>query len=329
LKVKEKIKDNSVLMGVLKRKGLVLFATLGLLVSLLVAGTAAWYTRVSKVTGLTLDVAQYDFNANYTSEEFILNTADYVATAERMCAPGTIGVIPIKVTNQGATAVNYTFAINTSGMAEEFKRRLRFFYFNQSGTEITINEDTAINGTLDAGSGEKEEYIYWEWVYDLNEKTYYDFINRRWVVNGFSTGNGKANTVTTYGRDVYTMAELYTNARGQDILGTVYSSTRAAIDAHDEFDTQVGLQKLNEVFTSAAVSGKTYTMIENISATSIRFNGDETGDPYTYETSVSAIQKAMEATITITGAQANPTAMTTGAVTTGTTKYISISAIHH
>ena len=91
----EKRRKGAVLGLSLKRKTLLLGVTFVLLIALIVAGTAAWYTRVSNVSGITMKVAEFDFNANFQSDDFQVNAFDFAAVDDFKAAPGAGGVIPI------------------------------------------------------------------------------------------------------------------------------------------------------------------------------------------------------------------------------------------
>ena len=196
-----------------KRKGLTALAALLLLVAVAVIGTLAWYTRISQVTGMTMKAAQFDFNANKSQEDFILDVNAYTNIDNHLAAPGTGGVIPIRVEaadtqgNPSEIDADYTISIDFSDMADEFQNRIRFFYYTADGAEHQLSpKDTTagIQGTLTRGQA-KYEYIYWEWVYKLDGSGWY-------CKNGIWTNGG----------------------------GTF---TSAETDAFDAFDSQIGLGK--------------------------------------------------------------------------------------
>lgn len=142
-----------------------------LLIVLGVYATIAWYTRLTNVTGLTFDAADFDFRAQYVTDSFIINVNDYLNIKGQEAAPGTGGIIPVLVSAEASeTAVDYSMNINREGMAPEFAERIRFFYYTKAedGTirEHTLGNGTAdIHGTLPPGTQELTEYLYWEWQY--------------------------------------------------------------------------------------------------------------------------------------------------------------------
>lgn len=185
----------------LKGKAIILLATGALLVVLLIAGTAAWWTRVSMVNQMTMKAANFDFKSNYSDASFIIQAKDFINIFDdenQKAAPGTAGVIPIVINAPDSDIeVAYSININTDGMDGAFKRRLRFFKIkaNDKGipvdeegnvivdgegkllpgktpVEYTLTSEKPIKGIVEPHE-ENIEYIYWEWVYDLNDKIYY------------------------------------------------------------------------------------------------------------------------------------------------------------
>jgi len=284
-----------------KRKGLATLGALLLLISVAILGTIAWYTRVSNVTGMTMDVAKFDFNANYAAEDdtFIINVGGYLDSTltNGKAAPGTKGVIPIRMSSGDSdTAVSYSLNLDFTEMADEFQNRLRFYYYTNEGTaaspvyELHVIEpstatqtSSAILGTLAAKgqSGEvKYEYIYWEWVYELDDDWFAD--NGKWY--------HKKNAAEVY--DYGTQ----TNLTGQQVFDAIYPSTEVATktDLFDEFDTELGTGKKNDTMV-CHYSGNAETKTADANA-----DGTE-GKLYAY-------QKAMMLKLHVTGAQAKPVA---------------------
>lgn len=153
----------------MKKKALLALASMGLLVIVLVYGTIAWYTNIANVTGLTFDVANFDFTVNYAADNFIIQIDDYLNVKDSKAAPGTGGVIPIKVSATGDVGATYAINLDFSDMAPEFMERIRFFYYtydsNTGYTEHVLDENAEdIDGTITA-AGSVTEYIYWEWMY--------------------------------------------------------------------------------------------------------------------------------------------------------------------
>ena len=169
----------------LTRKSILLIATGALLLVLLVVGAAAWYTRLTTVNKLTLDAANFDFKANYTDEDFIIYASDYINLEEKLAAPGTIGVVPLLVSAQDSDVdVQYTIKVDCSGMDSEFRRRIRYFYFDKDGNEKTFDGTNCISGTIARGTHEPQyEYVYWEWVYELSPESYYLPDQNQWKFN--------------------------------------------------------------------------------------------------------------------------------------------------
>lgn len=349
---KEEKKQNSdlgIIVEILKRKGLVAFASLGLLVSIIIMGTTAWYTKINDVSGITLNVAQFDFKADFTTEEFMLNAANYFATENNLCAPGTVGVIPIVLTTSGDTAVTYSLGIDTSEMADEFKARIRFFYVDkESEKQVSLNEGDAISYTFnkDSGSpasgapGSVTEYVYWEWVYELSEDKFYDYINKKWILTNPVTGEHYYETVKSDGTvenptTSVTLSSLYVynniDEAGQPNYQKAYASTKAAVEAFNDFDYKVGTGVFDKEFTSSgpALDGGEYKKEEKyMSTSSITYDTDGHAVEYDQKnTTVSAVQFAMQSKIMITGAQANPSEETELILGTGRTKYKPISEI--
>ena len=77
--------------SILLKKGVATIAAMSLLVALVIFGTLAWYTRIADVTGISLRAAQFDFNANYSNTDFVINVSDYLNVEEPYAAPGTGG----------------------------------------------------------------------------------------------------------------------------------------------------------------------------------------------------------------------------------------------
>lgn len=292
----------------LKRKGLATLGALFLLVSVIIIGTVAWYTRISNVTGMTMDVAKFDFNANYTGSDdvFTINVGGYLTStlAEGKAAPGTKGVIPIRMSSgKSETAVKYSLNLDFAEMADEFQNRLRFYYYINTGTAenpvyelhvidpATATEtSSAITGML-AASGEtgdtKYEYIYWEWMYELDDEWFAQ--DGKWYhkADGASERYSFDGNTDKTGRQVFDA--LYPDEIPE---GATENKRTAAIDAFDEFDTNIGLGKANDSLECTyARRSVTKTKDEDADGTS--------GKLYAY-------QKAMTLKLHVTGAQAKP-----------------------
>ena len=154
-----------------KRQGALLAVSVLLLMVLGVYATIAWYTRLTNVTGLTFDAADFDFRAQYVTDSFLIDVNDYMNVENQKAAPGTQGIIPILVSAENSgTDVDYSININKEGMAPELEERIRFYYYSEDA-DGSIREHTLgngaddIRGTLPAGTSERTEYLYWEWMY--------------------------------------------------------------------------------------------------------------------------------------------------------------------
>lgn len=149
----------------MKKKALLMLASLGLLTTVLIYGTIAWYTNIANVTGLTFDVAEFDFQVNYKPDHFVIQLDNYTNVSIDKAAPGTGGVIPVRVSATGDVGATYAINLDFSEMAPEFKERIRFYYYDKDGKEWLIDENTQdITGTI-ASNGSVTEFIYWEWIY--------------------------------------------------------------------------------------------------------------------------------------------------------------------
>ena len=104
----------------MKKKALLTLASLGLLVIVLVYGTVAWYTNIANVAGLIFNVAEFDFTVNYAADNFVIQVDEYLNVNTDKAAPGTGGVIPVKVTASGDVGATYAINLDFSAMAPEF-----------------------------------------------------------------------------------------------------------------------------------------------------------------------------------------------------------------
>lgn len=301
----------------LRRRGLALGAALALLVGVLIAGTVAWYTQLSNITGMTMKAAKIDIRANYVEDTVIINAGDYLNVSGNKAAPGTKGVIPIRLDAAGSEVdVDYTVSLNFSSMADEFKNRIRFYYYKEvDGTtyEVTVDPATAaatasaISGkvALGAVNAVNYEYIYWEWVYELDDDWFCS--DGVWYYKGEGEVDDPLRVDVTLETDKAEGAEtlfntLYpdTPASGGSQDDTVLSK---AIDDFDEFDSLIGTGEADEELTA-------------------HLNGEATDyqhDAGAVEGTVpnlKAYQQAMLVKLYVTGAQATP--IPTGA-TPGTT----------
>ena len=152
----------------MRKKTLLMLASLGVLVLVIAYASIAWYTNISNVAGMTFDVGKYDFQANYAGDNFLIQVDEYLNVDTDKAAPGTRGVIPIRVSAQGDVGAAYAINLDFSDMAQEFRDRIRFYYYtmeNNQVVEYVLDENAEdIVGTL-TSKGSITEYIYWEWIY--------------------------------------------------------------------------------------------------------------------------------------------------------------------
>lgn len=306
----EKEKKNVAVAAALKKKGILLIATTALLISVLVMGATAWYTRVSNVQGITMDVAKFNFNANYKNYDFVVDASDYSdKVSQYKIAPGGGGIIPIMVSAEGSdVAINYEIMLTMVETAPEFRERLHFYYYKADDptTKVTINgiiednvseevaAESKITGWLSQqdtnhsnNQWEKTEYIYWEWIYTLSKDCYY--VNGKWKTTT-NDAEFKADIVAEYTR-------LHPG------------ETKSAADIireHDNFDTEIALGHFDNVFTNAAIkdqSGQPVVMTKTTKEYYVHHEGQST-QPVTKD--ITAVQQAMQVKFLISGAQGTP-----------------------
>lgn len=269
--------EKNLFQRLVRRKGITVVVSLLLLVEVIILGTVAWYTRISNVTGMTMDVAEFDFNANYVEEDFIVSVDQYLNVASGKAAPGTGGIIPIRLgADNSEVAANYSINLDFSETADEFRDRIRFFYYTlEDGRYIlhnidpatSLNVGSALKGVVNTGEN-VYEYICWEWVYDLSGDGWFAS-DGRWYNGATSEGQAK-------------FAELYPTP--EDLT--------AAQDAFDAFDTLIGMQQAND------------TMDCSYSGVNTTISADEGADGSAGK--LYAYQKAMIVKLNITGASARP-----------------------
>lgn len=158
-------------MGELKRKGILLLLSALTLVSAGAYLTFAWYTKMTSVSGMVFDAAQWEFTANYEVSDFEINVNSYSSISQvsgkRMAAPGTAGEIPIVLGAKNSnTDVDYEIWIDKSTMSPEFQERI-YFYKDKARTQ-KFESTSPIVGTIPKGQ-ETEVTIYWEWVYEFSD----------------------------------------------------------------------------------------------------------------------------------------------------------------
>ena len=164
----------------MKKKALLTLASLGLLTTVLIYATIAWYTNIANVTGFTFDVATFDFQVNYAPDNFVIQVDDYLNVDTDKAAPGTGGVIPIRVSTTGEAGATYAINLDFSKMAPEFKDRIRFTYYTRDGAgnyvEHVLDENAediysgyyAYSGSpLPGGRNDQMDKLCMHGLYDL------------------------------------------------------------------------------------------------------------------------------------------------------------------
>lgn len=156
-------------MRLLEQKFILLILSAILLVAITIYATQAWFTKMTSVSGLRFDVAQWDFAANHLVDDRIINVYQYATLANQVAAPGTAGFIPIELSAlDSETDIDYYVTVDKSSMGKEFQDRI-FFYYKDETTNLQkpfLNEGGDLAGTLLRGQT-KEITIYWEWIYEL------------------------------------------------------------------------------------------------------------------------------------------------------------------
>jgi hypothetical protein len=156
-------------MRMIEQKFILLVLSLTLLVAVTFYATQAWFTKMTSVSGLRFDVAQWDFAANQLVDDRIVNVYQYASLANQVAAPGTAGIIPIELSaTDSQTDIDYYITVDKSSMGEEFQDRI-FFYFKDETTGLQkefLNEGEDLAGTLLRGQT-KVITIYWKWIYEL------------------------------------------------------------------------------------------------------------------------------------------------------------------
>lgn len=338
----------------MKKKALLTLASLGLLTTVLIYATIAWYTNIANVTGFTFDVATFDFRVNYAPDNFVIQVDDYLNVDTDKAAPGTGGVIPIRVSTTGEAGATYAINLDFSKMAPEFKDRIRFTYYTKDGAgnyeEHILDENAGdITGTI-ASNGSITEYIYWEWIYtaDITPILVAPYDNG----DGIEWTNFKCMDDMTYGeiKRAVTNWDSYMNNSSNAAVQEQYAKLKSlghmehmdpksgsATDTN--FSTLLGLsgralkEKIETVYLDAhdafdtdLALGKYNTEFTSSSGT--RYTTKQTtvdnGSGGTREITLAAYQAAMEVTLMVSGAQAMPVQDdgTETWSTQGTTEYV-------
>jgi len=139
-----------------------------LLVSVLIYATTAWFTKMVSVSGMEFSVAQWDFAANQTLDDMIINVYEYASMNGHLAAPGTAGYIPILLSaTHSDTDVEYYVTVDDSSMSQEFRDRIYFYYIDSGGVQhVFENDGNDMTGVITRGTSTTIT-IYWEWIYEL------------------------------------------------------------------------------------------------------------------------------------------------------------------
>ena len=164
----------------LHKKAIMLGIAFLLLVSVLLYLSYAWYTKMTSVTHLEFQTADWNMNANENIDNFTVNVYRYPPIQNGVgdiAAPGTSGYVPIVLSAKRSDSdADYVISVNKGTMSEEFQKRI-YFYTSatdfSSATEFVFTttaerDKNVVTGTVLAGAS-NTEYIYWHWVYDYDE----------------------------------------------------------------------------------------------------------------------------------------------------------------
>ena len=152
----------------LRTKLILLIISILLLAAVAIYATTAWFTKMVSVSGMEFSVAKWDFTANQTLEDMVINIYEYASLNHNLAAPGTAGYIPIQLSaTKSDTDVDYYITVDKSSMSEEFQDRLFFYFLDSDGNRHDFeNEGNDLSGTLARGTT-TTVIIYWEWIYEL------------------------------------------------------------------------------------------------------------------------------------------------------------------
>ncbi len=158
---------------VVRSQALLAGGTLLVVVILIFAMTAAWYTNVSRTSTLTFKAESWGFDPDNIT----------VGTAAIGAAPGRSGIVPIEIDNsKSADPVKIYVNVSKSEMSEELKRRI--FFYADTSEEISGEMVSRVYvGALRDGAyaydilpGQKlvmsddfcsDVPLKWRWVYDM------------------------------------------------------------------------------------------------------------------------------------------------------------------
>lgn len=149
------------------KKGAMLGLSLLLLTAAAIYLTTAWYTKMVSVSGVEFKAAQWDFTANHTVDDMVINVYEYASLNEKLAAPGTAGWIPITLgATESDTDINFQISVDKSSMSEEFQARISFYYKNAAGERQELGSaEQFLSGVIPHG-GQTTANIYWEWLYE-------------------------------------------------------------------------------------------------------------------------------------------------------------------
>lgn len=216
----------------LRREGILTMVAVTMLIILIIIAALAWYTKLTVITGLTFDTADFDFNANYVTDSFIVNVDDYINSVSGKAAPGTSGVIPIRIAPEDSaeTDMVYSISLDYSSMAPEFYERIQFYYYIEDEQGIISKEvlgtmDQSITGTIQMGDS-LYEYIYWEWRYEANIDTLFTGTNGSVIYTDIDDMTGQ---------EIYNMVKAWNNA--EDTVEDTEVDTEVGTEVDTEEDT--------------------------------------------------------------------------------------------
>ncbi len=230
--------------------------------------TTAWFTRMTEVGNIKLDVARWEFRANEQVDNFIADVFSYSNVKEKKAAPGTVGYIDLEMSALGSD-VNVQFHIKLAKdqMDQEFKERIHFYFYEDSdingytydqvSTKTSkvprtyfINDDVSYIGEITFNTT-RTVRIFWEWIYELDLNTDDDG-------NYISNENGVMISSRGYALD----------EEGREVITSQPTITKLLpekVDLNNEFDTIVGKNPVTYSSRMSAVvkiTGKQVTPIQ-------------------------------------------------------------------
>ncbi len=164
-------------------KAILMGIALLLLVAALIFFTAAWYTKMVSTAGIDLQAAKWDYTANHTIDDVMVNVYEYGTLENNRAAPGTEGWIPILLgARQAETNIKFTLTVDRSTMSQEFRDRIFFYYYDEeidpykttkiyfggSPSQPANTDIVEMRGEIPRG-GTESVTVYWEWVYEATD----------------------------------------------------------------------------------------------------------------------------------------------------------------